>query len=301
MRTASAHMSAMYARHDADCQTRARCLWLMLRDGSVIGLTDHDEDLTVDMLSQSDGPLTFRADTGILASDVSTGLGLDAGSFEVSGPLGSLITRAGLLGKRYNRARARLFEVDWNQAQPDSVALFGGHVTEARIERGRFVFEVRSLTDLYNQVIGRVLSPYCTADFGDRQCGVVRAEYPATIATATSAFQFTISLAGAHPDRFFEWGTLEFADGPLAGTQEAEVFSYAGASGAVELLAPLAEVPQIGAALVLRRGCSKLKASDDAALPTCAFWENVLRFRGHDQVPGSDNYIKVQVPGAGGA
>jgi uncharacterized phage protein (TIGR02218 family) len=106
-----------------------------------------------------------------------------------------VVTRAAVLGGRYTRARARLFMVDWSTLS-DEAAIMAGKVAEARVEGGKFVLEVRSAADAFNQVIGRTLSPYCSADFGDTQCGVTRTAYPCTVTAVTSRFQFTTTSAG---------------------------------------------------------------------------------------------------------
>jgi uncharacterized phage protein (TIGR02218 family) len=150
--------------------------------------------------------------------------------------------------------------VDWSTLS-DGAAIMAGKVAEARVEGGKFVLEVRSAADAFNQVIGRTLSPYCSADFGDTQCGVTRTAYPCTVTAVTSRFQFTTNIGGAHADDFFNLGAASFLTGGNTGT-ECEVFNYTGASGAVELLAPLAALPVIGDTLNLYRGCSKLRKSD---------------------------------------
>jgi hypothetical protein len=77
------------------------------------------------------------------------------------------------------------------------------------------------------------------------------------------------------------------------------VFNYTGATGAVELLAPLAALPVIGDTLNLYRGCSKLRKSAMPRLPTCLGYSNVARFRGWPDVPGSDDISENRGAGRG--
>lgn len=298
MRSASANMIAMLATRN---HHRARCLYLALTDGTVIGMTDHDRNLTVDMPDISDVPIVYYANIGITPSDISMGVGLDTDSLEVTGPLTALITKEQVLGKRFQLAIARIFEVDWRAAGQGMIPIFGGHVADAHVEGGSFVFEVRSLFDFLNQSTGRLLSPYCSADFGDELCQVPRPTFTASVTAATDEYRFEIDLAGVYADDYFKPGSVEFLSGTLAGTAEVEVVGYDGATAFVTLIAPLADVPQIGDSLYIRTGCSKLKISDDVTIPTCKTYNNVLNFRGFDQVPGSDTYLKIPVPGAEGA
>lgn len=142
--------------------TLARCLRLDLRDGTSLGFTTLDSAISVNL---GDGALSYSASTGAIPSAVQLALGLASDNFEVRGPITSLVTRAGVLGGRYNRARARLFEVD-QTALGDVIGLLSGRVTQAKVEAGSWIFEVRSAADAFNQTIGHVLTPYCKHDFG---------------------------------------------------------------------------------------------------------------------------------------
>lgn len=297
-RTVSAHLTTFYASKE---QTPARCLWIARRDGTVIGITDHDEDLIVDMPDISDQPVTFKANAGILPSDIRTVIGFNADNFEVEGPLGDLISRNAVLGRRFSRARVRLFEIDWSQDWPDQCPLMQGYITNPRVRGDRFVFEVRSDFERYNATIGRVIAPYCDADFGDARCGAAVPQAECEIVEVIDDFRFRVDLGGLYADDHFVYGKSEFIDGDLRDCDPVEIFSYVGATGYVTCLVPFPEEPEVGDRLVLRRGCSKLKVADDPTIPTCASYNNVLNFRGMDQVPGSAQYLKIAVPGDAGA
>ena len=294
MRTLS---SALTTHLAGTAHTLCTMMRLDLRDGSTIALTDHDEAIDFDL---GDGTATYSPSTGIMPSDVTLAVGLDSSNFEVSGPIGDTVTRAASVGGRFTRARVRLFMVNW--ANPEAaIKIMEGKIAASRIEGGKFVFEVRNAADAFNQSIGRTVSPYCTADFGDAKCGITRTAYPATITAVSSAHGFTTDLGGAHDDGFFNYGAASFTSGDLSGLAEIEVFSYTGATGVVELLAPFPAVPQVGDTLNLYRGCSKLRKSDDATQPTCLTYDNVVNFRGFPEVPGSLTFLKVAVPGSAGA
>ncbi len=156
-------IGAPLAAHIATGRTTlAKCLRLDLRDGSSLGFTDHDLDLTVDL---GDGPLVYSAGQGLLLSNVSLSVGLKVDNFEANGPVSSVITRPALKGGRFTRARARLFEVNW-AATTQVMPMLLGKVGRARIPGGEFSFEVHSLAAAFSQSIGRVLSPLCSHDLG---------------------------------------------------------------------------------------------------------------------------------------
>lgn len=290
-------LSVALADHLAgDTHTLSTMLRLDMRDGTSLGVTDHNEALDFDL---GDGEISYLASTGILPSDVVLAAGMDASNFEVSGPIGDTVTRAAVLGGRFTAATARLFMVNWADLTMGSANIMAGRVADSKVVGGKFTFEIRSAGDAFNQVVGRVLSPYCTHDFGDARCTVTKTAYPCEITAVASRFQFTTDLA-AYADDFFNVGSVEFLTGNLAGNYPVEVFDYT-AAGGVELYVPLPEEPQIGDTLNLFRGCSKLRKSDDVNLPTCLFWENVVNFGGHPEVPGSAQYYKVATPGVPGA
>lgn len=293
-RTLSAGLAAHLA---GDAHTLCTMLRLDMRDGTSLGVTDHDRDLSFDL---GDGALTYSTATGILPSDVVLSAGMDADNFEVTGPISDVVTRTAVLGGRFTSARARLFMVNWADLTQGPARLFMGKVSESRVIGSRFVFEIRGPQDAFNQPIGRVLSPTCTHDFGDARCRITKSAYTATITAVASPFSFATDLLGEHPNNFFTMGSVEFLTGEMAGIAPVEVFAYHGATGAVELYVPLPDAPQVGDTINLFRGCSKLRKSDDATIPTCLSYENVINFGGHPEVPGTMNYMTYPIAGQGG-
>jgi uncharacterized phage protein (TIGR02218 family) len=291
VRTLSAELETHLA---GNALTLATMLRLDLVNGDVLAFTDHDLPLTFDL---GDGSAEYLPWTGITPSDVVLATGWEASNFEVTGPIGDVVTRTAVLGGRFRKAVARLFVVNWADLTMGSAKLMRGRVASARVDGSRFVFEVRNALDILNQSQGRVMSPYCSAIFGDAQCTVVRTAYPCEVTAVTDSFRFTVDLGGSHADDFFNFGSVDWLTGELTGTEEGKVFDYNGTTGAVELYEPLIEAPQVGDTLNLYRGCSKLLKSDDATLPTCLSYENVVNFRGWPECPSSRFYHKVSAPG----
>lgn len=148
--------------------TRVKMLRLDLADGTAIGVTDHDRVLNFDL---ADGAIDYDPETGILPSAIALSEGFDADNFEVTGPIGDTVTLVAVLGGRFNRATVRLFEVNWNALADGAAELIKGYVASARVAGGRFIFEIRSDVDRFNQDIGSVITPYCEHDLGDAGCG----------------------------------------------------------------------------------------------------------------------------------
>lgn len=288
-------VSASLATHLATGKTRlSRCLLLDLRDGTSLGITDHDTDLSVAL---GDSPLTtFSASTGVIPSAVSLTLGLDADNLEARGPIGTDVTRAAVLGGRFNRARFRLFDVRWD-SPTEYMRLLAGKVSAAKVEGGEFILEMRSSTDAFNQTIGRVLAPYCSNDFGVNDpprsyCQATPTTWIAQVASVTDDLRFTVTWTDSPAPTAADIrnGTVEFTSGALAGTLPVEIFELTTGT-TIDLYYPLVEAPTIGDLLLVTEGCPKTRAA-------CKAFGQILNFRGFPDMPGTDQYLKFPNPGA---
>lgn len=265
-------------------------LLLTLEDGTEIGITDHDKDLAFDIGS---GSITYSSGTGILTSDVSLSCGLDADNFEVRGPIGDTITLEGVIGGRFNRAVAKLFQVNWQDLTQGALKILKGAISEARIEGGEFVFEIRSDVDRLNQAVGRVLANTCDADFADQvRCFATATTVTGTVSAVTDAMRFTVTYTGSYADDFFNKGTVIGLTGENAGTI-VEIEDWA-VGGAITLFAPLASTPAVGDTFTVRNGCGKARTD-------CMAHNAIVWFRGFPEIPGSDQVMKPAIPGQGSA
>lgn len=293
MREVPATIAAML---EARAATLAQCVALELRDGTVIGMSDHDNELVVALPGL--GAVTLNPGAGIRLSDIELAVSLDAGTAEFTCPLGPFIGRTEVVGRRFNHAKVWVFDADWSADVPDYVEIMKGLVAEARVAEGVAVFEVRDNNDYWNVTIGSILTPRCRADFADALCGATPVSVAGTVTAVTSSLVFQTSVT-AYADDYFRFGECQFTSGELGSVWPIEIMSFNGTTGEVELYAPAPQAPEIGDGLILRTGCSRLKESDDPAIPTCFTHDNIPRFRGFDQVPGTDTYVKFAVPGGG--
>jgi uncharacterized phage protein (TIGR02218 family) len=275
--------------------TRSTLLRLDLVDGTTLAITDHSQDIAFDL---GDGSVTYSAETGILPSDLSLSTGFDADDIEVQGPIGDTVTRTAVLGGRYDDAVARLFQVNWDSLADGPIRLMRGRVVLASVEGGRFKLTIHSDVSRFAQEIGRTITAYCDADFGDARCGFDVVPVSATVTSVTDERVFTVSFSGSFADDFFNRGTVSFLTGALAGTRRVEIFDWSSA-GQIALWTDLPEPPEVGDTLQLRQGCSKVRSSDDPAQPTCMTYDNIINFRGFPDVPGSDQVLRYPNPGGG--
>jgi uncharacterized phage protein (TIGR02218 family) len=278
----------------------AAMLRLDLADGSTLCFTDHDRSLPFDL---GDGSATFYPDTGLLPSDLSLSTGFEADEIEITGPVVAAatkpwhVTRAAVIGGRFDGATARVFMVDWSNLANGAIKLMRGFVARGEVASGRFKLTIRSDISKLEQDVGRLITAYCDADFGDARCGATPATTIATVTSVTDERNFTVSLTSAFTDGYFNRGTAAFATGDLAGTRPVEVKSFTGA-GVIALFMPLAETPAIGDTLTLRQGCYDPVTRTSKTRAACRFFANIANFRGFPDVPGSDQALRYPNPTA---
>lgn len=272
--------------------TRARMLRLDLADGTVLAMTDHDQPIEFDL---GDGSATYSPATGILPSDASLSCGFDSDNLEVSGPIADVVTLPAVLGGRFDDARARYFQINWNSLASGPLRILGGRVVRGEVQGGAFKLTLHSEMSRFAQMVGRIMAGSCDADFGDGRCGFSIPVVAATVTAVNGPFQFTVSFAGAYANDYFNIGSITFTSGALNGTRPVEILDWT-SGGVISLWQPLVDTPEIGDTLELRVGCSKLRKSDDASVQTCLTHNNVVNFRGFSEVAGSDQVLRYPVP-----
>lgn len=264
-------------------QSRCKLLLLDLVDGTTLGISGNSRDIDFDL---GDGVVTYTANTGILPSNIAMSCGLEADNYEVTGPIGGLVTLNAIVGGRFNRARARLIEVNWKDLSAGAIKLLSGYVSEARVEGGKFILEIRSDVDRFNSTVGRSITDQCDADFADGiRCHATATSIVGTVTAVTDAMQFTVSFSGSYANTFFNKGTVEFLTGALAGTRKVEIESWTSA-GVILLFAPLVEAPAIGATATIKNGCFDPATGESKSRTACMTFGQILNFRGYPEVPG---------------
>ncbi|HHN67175.1 MAG TPA: DUF2163 domain-containing protein [Thermopetrobacter sp.] len=268
--------AALQALLESESTTLCLCWKLTRKDGQVLGFTDHDADIAFD-------GVTYRAASGMAASDAAESLGLAVDNAEIAGALSSADLReADIAAGLYDDARLEVFLVDWMNPATRQL-LHTGSI--GRIKRGEVHFEAefRGLSHYLAQVKGRVYSRLCDAVLGDARCKVDlnAAAYRATgqIDAVVDERTFTVNAVGGFADGFFSGGVLTFSSGVNAGYQ-AEVKHHAGDT--LILWRPPPATPAVGDSVIVTAGCDKRFA-------TCRDkFANAVNFRGFPHMPGND-------------
>ena len=245
-----------------------------------MAFTEHDRDL------EFDGTV-FSAATGFRASEVESGLGLEADAANVAGAFSdAAISADDLALGRYDGARVETFLVNW-QSPADHVLLSTRELGEVRTAGPAFAVELRSLAARLDQPRGRLYGSRCDADLGDGRCGKDISAPPfklsGAIVAVTDEMTLIVSGLGGRPAGWFGNGRVRFTNGLLEGLS-IDISAHAAEAGGVrlELWSPMARLPAPGDQIEVSAGCDK-------SFETCrAKFDNLLNFQGFPFLPGSD-------------
>ncbi len=204
-------LPALTAHIDTGATTLCRCWRVTRRDGTVLGFTEHDAELTVD-------GMRFFAASGFSASEAETALGLAAPNGEVAGAFSSdAISDIDLERGRYDGARVDVLLVNW--ADPSQFML--EHIREiGEVTRtdNSFRAELRGLAARLDQPTGRVYGRRCDARLGDARCRVSLAAFRATGSIVSAdTLQASVSGVSGFANGWFGFGVLTFTSGALTG------------------------------------------------------------------------------------
>lgn len=277
-------LPAAFAAHLAGgVTTLCRCWSLRRRDGTALGFTDHDRDLTF-------AGLVHAARTGLEAAEASAEAGFAVSGGDVAGALSSLgLTEADIAGGLYDGASVETWLVDWTNPQT-RLLLDIGTIGEIRREGDAFVAELRGVAARLDAEVGRSYRATCGADLGDARCRVDLSAWRTggRVLAVPEPATLRVSLAGRFDDGLFTGGQLAWTAGANAGTA---VDLRLQAGDLVELWEmpprPVAE----GDAFTLTAGCDK-------RLATCRDrFANAVNFQGFPHMPGNDAVLRA-VPGS---
>lgn len=278
------------AKYQASGKRLAKMIRIQTSLDTVVCMTDHDEPLIYDVIDEGDEVYT----AGVCQfSDITQTAGVDPDNCEVTGPLWDEITKAGILGERFQGARAWIFEVDWSDLSLGHAALLGGEVAEAKVRGSEYMLDVRDWRERLAQTNGRAMLNTCDAEHTlpvDPRCGRTPETETITVTSAVDGMQFTGTITGARPDAYFNKGEVLGLDGENVGVK-VKIESHT-AAGVIKLRGFLPATPQIGDTFTLIRGCGKTRAD-------CMERANMINFRGEPDSPGSDQLFRPTIPGQG--
>lgn len=278
-------ISAELAAHLAgEVTTLATCWKMMRRDATVLGFTDHDQDIVFESV-------TYKAATGFTPSAIENSGTLAVDNLDVEGMISSgSITEADILAGLYDFAEIEIFQVNYADLMQGALKLRRGWLGEVSFYKQQFIAEVRGLTQRLSQTIGELYSASCRATLGDNRCKVGMGAHTVTgSATAVASSQQFTDSARTETSSIFNFGTITFTSGANNGfSMEVKEYLYNVTTGGhITLVLPMPYPILAGDSYSLTKGCDK-------TLATCfARFDNVINFRGEPLVPGLDRMLET--------
>lgn len=261
--------------------TLARCWQLTRRDGVVMGFTDHDGDLAFD-------GVTYRARSGLEASEAESELGFSIGNIDAAGVLHSAgITETDITRGLYDGAEVSVHLVDWSNPanrQRLDVMVIG----EIRRGDAAFVAELRSAAHRFDEERGRLYTSRCGADLGDARCKTVIATSTSAVVTFAGPGEIRLSGLGAFANGWFTGGRLVFTSGANSGhVIEIRRHQLEGTTAVIDLWLDVPLPMAVGDGVQLTPGCDK-------SFATCGTkFANRINFQGFPHIPGTDFLFQV--------
>ena len=171
---------ALKAHFGQETTTLAYIWHVLLSNGTTLGFTDHDQDITYN-------GVTYAASSGFTASNVETTSALNVDNLEVTGMLSHpTITEADLVAGIWDDATIVLRIVNYCDLTMGDMYVRTGTVGQVTTKRSQFVAEMRGMMQPLQQNLLEHYSPGCRARLGDARCKVVLVPYTVT-GSVTSA------------------------------------------------------------------------------------------------------------------
>jgi uncharacterized phage protein (TIGR02218 family) len=283
--------TALQTHLDEGATTLCYCWRVTRKDGTVLGFTDHDEDLTFD-------GVVYEAEAGFSASQMQAALGMSVDNLELVGGFNSdHIAEADLISGEYDDADVVLYWVNWADVSQRIIAMTGniGEVTQNGIE---FTAELRSLSHRLNQKVGRKYQRSCDAVFCDvgqaeKRCRLNPANFTSsgTVTSVTSPSAFKVSGL-VEDDDYFSRGLLTWTSGANAGaTADVRTHNNDGSNVGIDLWTPQIGDIEVGDTFDILAGCKQ-------TLAVCRDkFNNVDNFQGFPHMPGQDIVTKYATEG----
>ena len=264
---------------EGEVTTFATCWKLTRKDSTVLGFTDHDEDILYNSV-------TYLASTGFTPTAVANNSELSVDNIDVEGVIDSTIIsdddiNAGL----YDYAEIEIFMLNYEDVGQGVINLRTGWLGEINYSKNRFVIEVRGLMQSLSQGIGELYSPSCRAELGDLRCGVNLAGFTVSgSVTSVTNNQIFVDSSRTESDGYFNFGKITFTSG-LNNGLSMEIKKFTG--NELTLVLPMPYNIAVNDSFSLISGCDK-------SFGVCAAkFSNAANFRGEPHVPGMDKMLET--------
>jgi len=159
---------AWHARLSEETLSLCLCWRLTRRDQHVLGLTNHDQSLSIEGVLYLPGAMLGDA-------YFSHGASLQPGTADADGVLSHpLIEDDDLRAGDWDDCKIDVFRADWRAPELGLWHVWSGYLSRVtRDEAGQFRADLVSLSVDLQRPIGRIVQRLCDAELGDERCGAV--------------------------------------------------------------------------------------------------------------------------------
>jgi uncharacterized phage protein (TIGR02218 family) len=271
--------SDLDAHLSSEVTTLTTCWKLTRRDGTVMGFTEHNEDILY-------SGVNYLAASGFSPSAVANNSELAVDNLDVEGVIdSSIITEEDIKAGLYDYAQIEIFMLNYEDISHGHINLRTGWLGEMSFSKNKFVVEVRGLMQSLAQGIGELYSPSCRAQLGDVRCGANLTGFTANSSvTSVDNPQSFFDSTRTEDDGFFNFGKITFTSGLNNGlSMEIKRFS----DNNITLVLPMPYNISLSDTYTLITGCDK-------SFNTCINkFNNAVNFRGEPHVPGVDKMLET--------
>jgi len=260
---------------------------LILSDGSIIRMTDHDRDVPI-----PGSPVeTFVSMAGFSPTALRASIGGVVDNINAAGITSDQLTESAIVRGLFDNAEIHIGITSWATPSVGIWWTFRGFAGKVEAKGATFDIEWRKLTDFMTRPRGRAFLGECDVlQFGDARCGldIVALGFVQTgTVSATTVFPdgaandrvFEIDVVQA--DGWFQFGQIEFTSGDNAGWS-GEIIAHA--SDVISLIIKPPYPVLVGATISVTRGCDRTWSTCDDT------FANIVNFRGFGARKGVELY-----------
>ena len=156
----------MAAQAATGSTTWCRCIKIHSVDGLILGWTDHDRQLSID-IGDGDGSIDYEPIDAIEVTSGRIAADLAVDNIEIMGAVDDdRLTAEDIHAGRYEETIATKFECDWSDPAAGQKITFTGPMGFVETKQNMFVFEVRSQSGVLGRKISQTIGPACRKSFG---------------------------------------------------------------------------------------------------------------------------------------